>query len=385
MNSTRLTILVFMVLLMAIKANGQDRIITTGVPFLLITPDARAAGMGELGVATSPDSYAQQWNPAKYAFSENNSGIGLSYTPYLRQLVDDIFLGSLTYFNKINERSAWASSLKYFSYGNVQFNDLMSGTIIDQGSKRPNEITLDLSYSLKLSESFAMSVAGRFLRSDLKVHTDMDATSANSLGVDISGFYQSSTFDMGNLNGLIRGGFNISNIGPRLKYDEGGQMDFIPTNLRLGSGLDIIFDASNVLGVQLEFSKLLVPTPVAYYDDNDEFKGYRQPDIDFFKGIFQSFNDAPGGFQEELKEITWALGVEYLFAQTLALRTGYFNESEQKGSRRYITFGAGFKLNGMEIDISYLSSTSKIRNPLENTLRFSLSFNFDGSNKSDDQ
>ena len=385
MNSTRLTIWVFMVLLMAIKANGQDRIITTGVPFLLITPDARAAGMGELGVATSPDSYAQQWNPAKYAFSENNSGIGLSYTPYLRQLVDDIFLGSLTYFNKINERSAWASSLKYFSYGNVQFNDLMSGTIIDQGSKRPNEITLDLSYSLKLSESFAMSVAGRFLRSDLKVHTDMDATSANSLGVDISGFYQSSTFDMGNLNGLIRGGFNISNIGPRLKYDEGGQMDFIPTNLRLGSGLDIIFDASNVLGVQLEFSKLLVPTPLAYYDDNDEFKGYRQPDIDFFKGIFQSFNDAPGGFQEELKEITWALGVEYLFAQTLALRTGYFNESEQKGSRRYITFGAGFKLNGMEIDISYLSSTSKIRNPLENTLRFSLSFNFDGSNKSDDQ
>ncbi len=385
MNSTRLTIWVFMVLLMAIKANGQDRIITTGVPFLLITPDARAAGMGELGVATSPDSYAQQWNPAKYAFSENNSGIGLSYTPYLRQLVDDIFLGSLTYFNKINERSAWASSLKYFSYGNVQFNDLMSGTIIDQGSKRPNEITLDLSYSLKLSESFAMSVAGRFLRSDLKVHTDMDATSANSLGVDISGFYQSSTFNMGNLNGLIRGGFNISNIGPRLKYDEGGQMDFIPTNLRLGSGLDIVFDASNVLGVQLEFSKLLVPTPVAYYDDNNEFKGYRQPDIDFFKGIFQSFNDAPGGFQEELKEITWALGVEYLFAQTLALRTGYFNESEQKGSRRYITFGAGFKLNGMEIDISYLSSTSKIRNPLENTLRFSLSFNFDGSNKSDDQ
>ena len=157
MNSTRLTIWVFMVLLMAIKANGQDRIITTGVPFLLITPDARAAGMGELGVATSPDSYAQQWNPAKYAFYENNSGIGLSYTPYLRQLVDYIFLGSLTYFNKINERSAWASSLKYFSYGNVQFNDLMSGTIIDQGSKRPNEITLDLSYSLKLSESFAMS------------------------------------------------------------------------------------------------------------------------------------------------------------------------------------------------------------------------------------
>lgn len=368
-----------------VQAIGQDRVITTGVPFLLITPDARAAGMGELGVATSADAYAQQWNPAKYAFSENNSGLGLSYTPYLRQLVDDIFLGSLTYFNKLNERSAWATSLKYFSYGNVQFNDMMSGTIIDQGSKRPNEITIDLSYSLKLSEKFAMAVAGRFLRSDLKIHTDMDATSANSLGVDIAGFYQGDTFDMGNLDGLIRAGFNISNIGPRLKYDEGGQMDFIPTNLKLGSGVDFIFDPSNVLGVYIEFSKLLVPTPVAYYDNNNQPQGYRQPDIDFFNGIFKSFNDAPGGTQEELKEITWALGLEYLFAKTLALRTGYFNESEEKGSRRYLTFGAGFKLNGMEIDISYLSSTSKIRNPLENTLRFSLSFNFDGSSRATDE
>ena len=196
MKLIRPFITIFIVQLFAIHANGQDRVITTGVPFLLITPDAKAAGMGELGVATSPDSYSQQWNPAKYAFSDINSGMGLSYTPYLRKLVDDIFLGSLTFFNRINVRSAWATSLKYFSYGNVQFNNIMAGTIIDQGSKRPNEITLDLSYSLKLSESFAMAVAGRFLRSDLKIHTDMDATSANSLGVDIAGFYQSSTFDI---------------------------------------------------------------------------------------------------------------------------------------------------------------------------------------------
>ena len=361
---------------------GQERVITTGVPFLLITPDARAAGMGELGVATSPDPYAQQWNPAKYAFSESNSGLGLSYTPYLRQLVDDIFLGSLTYYKKLNDRSAWASSLKYFSYGNVQFNNMMSGTIIDQGSKRPNEITLDLSYSLKLSEKFSMAVAGRFLRSDLKIHTDIDATSANSLGVDIAGFYQGSPFGLGNNDARFRGGFNISNIGPRLKYDEGGQMDFIPTNLKIGSGMDLIFDSSNILGIHLEFSKLLVPTPVAFYDNNNQQLGYRQPDVNFFNGIFKSFNDAPGGFDEELKEITWALGLEYLFANTLALRSGYFNESEEKGSRRYLTFGAGFKLKSMEIDISYLSSTSKIRNPLENTLRFSLSFNFDGANRS---
>ena len=379
MRSSCLLIIFFIVFSVVIKINAQDRIITTGVPFLLITPDARAAGMGELGVATSVDAYAQQWNPAKYAFSESRSGMGLSYTPYLRQLVDDIFLGNLTYFNKIDERSAWAASFKYFSYGNVQFNKMMAGTIIDQGSKRPNEITLDLSYSLKLSEKFAMSVAGRFLRSDLKIHTDMDATSANSLGVDIAGFYRGSTFDVGKVDGLMRAGFNISNIGPRLKYDEGGQTDFIPTNLRVGSGLDLIFDPSNILGIYLEFSKLLVPTPVAYYDENNILLGYRQPDINFFNGIFKSLNDAPGGMQEELKEITLALGFEYLFAETLALRTGYFNESEEKGSRQYMTFGAGVELNGMVIDISYLFSTSKIRNPLENTLRFSLSFNFDGS------
>jgi hypothetical protein len=379
MRSTCPVTKLFFVLFFVVQANAQDRIITTGVPFLLITPDARAAGMGELGVATSVDAYAQQWNPAKYPFSRKDSGLGLSYTPYLRQIVDDIFLGNLTYFIKTNDRSAWAASFKYFSYGNVQFNKMMSGTIIDQGSKRPNEMTLDLSYSLKLSEKFAMSVAGRFLRSDLKIPTEIDATSANSLGVDISCFYEGSSFGMGSFDGLFRSGLNVSNIGPRLKYDEGGQMDFIPTNLRIGSGLDVIFDPSNVLGVYLEFSKLLVPSPVAYFDNDNNLKGYSQPDINFFNGIFKSFNDAPGGIQEELKEITWALGFEYLFAETLALRTGYFNESEEKGSRKYMTFGAGVKLKGMGVDISYLSSASKIRNPLENTLRFSLSFNFDGS------
>ena len=313
-----------------VQAIGQDRVITTGVPFLLITPDARAAGMGELGVATSADAYAQQWNPAKYAFSENNNGLGLSYTPYLRQLVDDIFLGSLTYFNKLNERSAWATSLKYFSYGNVQFNDMMSGTIIDQGSKRPNEITIDLSYSLKLSEKFAMAVAGRFLRSDLKIHTDMDATSANSLGVDISGFYQGDTFDMGNLDGLIRAGFNISNIGPRLKYDEGGQMDFIPTNLKLGSGVDFIFDPSNVLGVHIEFSKLLVPTPVAYYDNNNQPQGYRQPDIDFFNGIFKSFNDAPGGNSRGIKGNYMGFGFGISFCENFSPQDRLFQRKRRK-------------------------------------------------------
>ena len=371
--------IIYLIFINILNINAQERVITTGVPFLLITPDARAGGMGELGVATSPDAYAQQWNPAKYAFIESDNGLGLSYTPYLRQLVDDIFLGSLTYFNKINERSAWAASLKYFSLGNIQFNESIAGTIVDQGSKRPNEITLDLSYSLKLSDKFSMSVAGRYIRSDLKINIDMDATSANTLGVDIAGFYQSNSFGIGNKDAVLRTGFNISNIGPRLKYDEGGQKDFIPTNLRMGSGIDFILDESNVLGINIEFSKLLVPSPIAFYDENDNLY-YRQPDVSFLKGILESFGDAPDGSKEELKEVTWAVGTEYKFGKNFALRTGYFNESIEKGSRRYLTFGAGFKYNNTNIDISYLSSTSQIRNPLENTLRFSLTFNFDGLN-----
>ena len=371
--------IIYLIFINILNINAQERVITTGVPFLLITPDARAGGMGELGVATSPDAYAQQWNPAKYAFIESDNGLGLSYTPYLRQLVDDIFLGSLTYFNKVNERSAWAASLKYFSLGNIQFNESIAGTIVDQGSKRPNEITLDLSYSLKLSDKFSMSVAGRYIRSDLKINIDMDATSANTLGVDIAGFYQSNSFGIGNKDAVFRTGFNISNIGPRLKYDEGGQKDFIPTNLRIGSGIDFILDESNVLGINIEFSKLLVPSPIAFYDENDNLY-YRQPDVSFLKGILESFGDAPDGSKEELKEVTWAVGTGYKFGKNFALRTGYFNESIEKGSRRYLTFGAGFKYNNTNIDISYLSSTSKIRNPLENTLRFSLTFNFDGLN-----
>jgi len=374
--------LVFFLCPLILFSQSTDRVITTGVPFLLITPDARAAGMGELGVASSADAFSQQWNPAKYVFTDSNSGFGISYTPYLSQLVDDIFLGNLTYYRQISERSSWAGSLKYFSLGDIQFNEIVGGSIVDQGVQRPNELTLDISYALKLSEKFSMSVGGRFIRSDLKISMDVDATSANSLGVDIAGFYKSDLFDFYNNSSRLRMGFNISNIGPRLKYDEGGQMNFIPTNLRIGSGFDIIFDDNNLLGIHLEASKLLVPSPVASYNDENEFIGYKQPDINFLTGIFRSFNDAPDGVSEELKEVTWALGFEYLFNNTIAFRTGYFNESEQKGSRRYITLGTGFSLNFTKVDISYLFSTARIRNPLEKTLRFSLTFNIN-SNKNE--
>ena len=373
-NNTRyfyLTIIFFV----TISVYSQDRVITTGVPFLQITPDARAAGMGDIGVATSADEFSQQWNPAKYPFNVNNEGFAISYTPYLSKLVNDIFLGNVTYYKKLNERSAWATSFKYFSLGDIQFNEIIGGTIVDQGIEKPNELTLDISYSLKLSELFSMSVVARYIRSDLKLSSDSDSSSANSLGIDISAFYRSKTFEFSGINSILRSGINISNIGPRLKYDVGGRQNFIPTNLKVGTGLQLNIDDDNSITFNLELNKLLVPTPIAFFDQNNEFIGYKQPDIGFLKGIIESFSDAPDGFKEELQEIAWSLGFEYIFKNNFSLRTGYFNENRYKGSRRYITFGTGFLIDQMNFNVSYLFSTSNVRSPLENTLRFSLAFN----------
>ena len=363
------------ILIITISVYSQDRVITTGVPFLQITPDARAAGMGDMGVATSADEFSQQWNPAKYPFNTNNEGFAISYTPYLSKLVNDIFLGNVTYYKKLNERSAWATSFKYFSLGDIQFNEIIGGTIVDQGIEKPNELTLDISYSLKLSELFSMSVVARYIRSDLKLSSDSDSSSANSIGIDISAFYKSKSFEFSGMNSILRSGINISNIGPRLKYDVGGRQNFIPTNLKVGTGLQMNIDDDNSITVNLELNKLLVPTPIAFFDQNNEFIGYKQPDVGFLKGIIESFSDAPEGFKEELQEIAWSLGFEYVFKNNFSLRTGYFNENKYKGSRRYITFGTGFLINQMNFNVSYLFSTSNVRSPLENTLRFSLAFN----------
>ena len=371
--------------------NQDRRVITTGVPFLLIAPDARAAAMGDMGVATSVDAFSQQWNSSKYAFSETKSGIGVSYTPYLSKLVNDIFLGNVTYFNRIDDRSAFAASLKYFSLGDIEFvNDEFSEALI----QRPNELTIDASYALRLSDQFAMSVAMRYLRSDLRLDgVDGDATPASTFGVDISGYYQSEEEAYADFNGRWRAGFAIQNIGPKFKYDEGGRENFQPTNLRLGTGFDFIFDDYNKISVTAEVAKLLVPTPpVLGYVDRDgdgsqnkdpNSEGFeptiivegKDPDVSFLSGIFQSFGDAPDGFSEELKEFTWALGAEYLYQDSFAFRAGYFNESEDKGARKFLALGAGFKANVVNIDLSYLFSASKVQSPLENTLRFSLTFN----------
>ncbi|WP_046745185.1 type IX secretion system outer membrane channel protein PorV [Kordia zhangzhouensis] len=380
---------------------NDTRVITTGVPFLLITPDARAGGMGELGVATSPDTYSQQWNPAKYAFANEQIGVGISYTPYLSDLVNDIFLGNLTFYNRINERSAWSASIKYFSLGEIE---IITQQQADIGNftpliERPNELAIDASYALRLSDQFSMSVTGRFLRSDLKLQSqqDVEANAASTFAVDIAGYYQSEEIAYDNYNGRWRAGFNISNLGPKLKYDELGQENFLPTQLKLGGGFDFIFDEYNKLAVSAEVNKLLVPTPpiLGFVDKDDDGNqdsdDLSTPDVDeseptiivegqddnvgFVSGIFQSFGDAPGGFSEELKEFTWALGAEYWYQDSFALRVGYFNESEIKGARKFFTLGAGFKYSAVKIDVSYLFSASKVRNPLENTLRFSLTFN----------
>ena len=372
-------LLLFSLLLMAENVFAQNEIppqpITTGVPFLLIAADARAGGMGDIGVATSADAFSQQWNPSKYAFSINQSGFGVTYTPYLSSLVNDIFLGNLTYFNRINERSAFAGSFRYFSLGEIELRDTFDQEPLIQS---PNEFTFDMTYALRLSDRFSMAVTGRYLRSDLRIQASTeDASAASSFAVDISGYYQSEEIAMSDFNGRWRGGFNISNIGPKIKYDEVGQENFLPTKLGLGAGFDFILDQYNTIGANLELNKLLVPTPKDFNGDGvlDAEDADQYNDIGFISGMFSSFGDAPGGFSEELSEFTWALGVEYWYQDVFAFRTGYFNESEDKGSRKFLSLGAGFKYTSINIDLSYLFSTSRVRSPLEGTLRFGLTFN----------
>ena len=375
-----------------IPNSDDSRAITTGVPFMLIAADARSAGLADIGVTTSADAFSQQWNASKYAFAVSKQGIGITYTPYLSSLVSDIFLGNVTYYNRLNERSALAFGFRYFSNGEIELRET-----IDQEPLivKPNELAFDVSYSLRLDERFSMGITGRYIRSDLKLQTaNEDATAASSFAVDISGYYQSEEVAYDSFDGRWRGGFNISNIGPKLKYDEVGSESSLPTNLALGGGFDFILDEYNKIGVSIEFNKLLVPTPpirgTEFVDDNGNgelddgevvidnnaiYKG-KDPDVNFFKGMTQSFTDAPNGFSEELNEVTWALGAEYWFRDVFAFRAGYFNEHPDKGARQFMSLGAGFKYTTINIDISYLISTSSVVSPLEGTLRFGLTFSF---------
>lgn len=373
-------------------AKAQDRPITTGVPFLLVAADARAAGLADQGVATSADAFSQQWNPAKYAFSVDKQGFSVSYTPYLTDLVNDISLSQLTYYNKINERSAFAGSVRYFSIGDIELRENQT----DQPNiVKPSEYAIDGSYSLKLSEMFSMAVGARFISSNLGLTTEGQSLSAaRSFAFDVAGFYQSEEIAYSDFNGRWRAGFNFQNLGPKINYDlsdSDNGSNFLPANLRLGAGFDFILDDYNKVAVSLEFAKLLVPTqqkpvPVDLNDDGDtqdagETDGVQEANNDYnsigwVPGIFKSFGDAPDGFSEELKEITYSVGAEYLYQDSFAMRLGYFHQSPEKGAMKFFSLGAGFKYNIVKVDVSYLFSASKVKNPLENTLRFSLTFNF---------
>lgn len=336
--------------------------ITTATPFLLIVPDARAGAMGDVGVSTSADASSLFHNPSKIAFSGRQVMVGINYSPWLRNLTDDIFIGSGSYINRFSENAAWGAEFRYFSLGQVDLTDNVGNP---NGTINPNEFALSGTYALKLSETFSMGVTGRYFRSNLAfTGTNSTLQPINSFAVDVSGYFQSTEENYGTFNGRYRVGFNIANIGPKVSYVP-GEEDFIPTNLKFGGGFDFILDDYNIISVNTEFTKLLVPTPQA--DGSDRDKG-------FISGIFSSFGDAEGGFGEELEEVTYALGAEYLYNNAFALRAGYFHEGENKGNRQFFTLGAGFKTNALNIDLSYLINSSDVNNPLENSLRFSLSF-----------
>ena len=387
----KIALLIIFASIQIINAQEESFVITTGVPFLLVAADARAAGMADQGVATSTDAFSQQWNPAKYAFAVDKQGFTASYTPYLTDLVNDISLGQATYYNRINERSAFAFSLRYFGLGEIE---LRQNADDPAQIVKPSEMAIDGSYSLKLSEKFSMAVAGRYIRSALRIPTadSGDSKPATTFAFDIAGFFVGEETAYSDFNGRLRLGFNFQNMGPKINYDAGSSDDnsanFLPANMRIGGSYDFILDDFNKVSLNVEFAKLLVPSPQSADLDGDklittqeeiDLRNQNNADynkINWVSGIFSSFGDAPGGFSEELKEFTYSVGTEYLYQDSFAFRLGYFHESPVKGARKFFSLGAGFKYNVVKVDVSYLFSASKVKNPLENTLRFSLSFAF---------
>lgn len=366
--------------LLALGAYAQDDVnpIQTAMPSLNIAPDARAGGMGDAGVATAPDVYSQHWNAAKYAFSPSKAGFGISYTPWLRKIINDIALVyGVGYYKLGNENNqALSASIRYFSIGDVKvvtdLNDF-NGVVLS-----PNELAIDLAYSRKLTETFSGAVTVRYIRADYTGGTD-DTSVGNAFAADISG-YNESYIRTGSSESLLSFGFNISNIGTKISTNGDSRNEFLPTNLRLGASLMYPINEVSTISFSADLNKYLVPTPPVKKEGetNDEFSkrmaDYR--DINPIAGIFKSFGDAPGGFSEEMKEIAWSLGAEYDYNDKFRLRTGYFHENKMKGNRQYLSFGAGFKLSAFQLDVAYLLATAQ-QNPLDQTLRFSLGFDID--------
>lgn len=352
--------------------------IPTSVPSLTIAPDARAGGMGDAGVATAPDVYSQYWNPAKYAFAPDKAGAGMGYTPWLKKIVDDIYLAYGVGYYKIGsgDNQAISASIRYFSIGDVEYNTMQSqfnGEIFS-----PYELALDVSYSRKLTETYSMAVTLRYIRADYSGASDEDGSADDVFAADIAG-YNESYVNIGQSESLLSFGFNISNIGGKISNNNGLTSNFIPTNLRLGASLMYPLSEVSTISASLDFNKLLVPTPPIRKDgETDEDWDKRKQDYfdtNSISGIFKSFGTEDGGFSEKLKEISVSFGTEYDYNDQFKVRAGYFHENKMKGNRRYFTFGAGFKMNSIQLDAAYLLSTVN-QNPLDQTLRFTLAYNF---------
>ena len=360
---------------------GRDNLntITTAVPFLLISPDSRAGGMGDVGVATSPDANSLHWNPAKFAFVEDEVGFAVSYVPWLRALVPDINLSYLAGYKKLNKNEAIAMELRYFTLGDITFTDVIGNNL---GQYKPSEFAVGSAYSRKLSDQFSLAISGRYIYSNLTGGQSAGGITTNagqSIAADVAGYFRKD-IRIAKKDMELALGANISNIGNKVRYTETSTRDFIPINLRLGTALNADLDEYNKISFAFDINKLLVPTPPIYNDSIDGQIDFGQdPNVSVVSGIFQSFGDAPGGFSEEMREINFSVGTEYWYDDQFAVRAGYFNEHNTKGGRKFFTFGSGVKYNVFALDFSYLINASRAingNNPLANTMRFTLIFDF---------
>jgi len=358
---------------------GNLNTITTAVPFLLISPDSRAGGMGDVGVATTPDANSLHWNPAKFSFVEDEVGFSVSYVPWLRALVPDINLSYLAGYKKLNDNDAVAMELRYFTLGDITFTDVIGNNL---GQYKPSEFAIGSSYSRKLSDQFSLAIAGRYIYSNLTGGQSAGGITTNagqSIAADVAGYYK-KTVRIAKKDMDLAFGANISNIGNKISYTETSTRDFIPINLRLGTALNADLDDYNKISFAFDLNKLLVPTPPIYNDSiDDQIDFGKDPNVSVVSGIFQSFGDAPGGSSEEMREINFSVGTEYWYDDQFAVRAGYFNEHDTKGGRKFFTFGSGVRYNVFSLDFSYLINASRAingNNPLANTMRFTLIFDF---------
>ncbi|MBO4822557.1 MAG: type IX secretion system outer membrane channel protein PorV [Prevotella sp.] len=353
--------------------------VNTSVTSQTIAPDARAAGMGDVGVATDPDVVSQYWNPSKYPFTISRAGVALNYTPWLRQLVNDMDLAYLVGYYRIGDYSAVSGSLRYFSLGEVLTSSSLDGS--NDMTINPYEMSLDVAYSLMLSEHFSLGAAVRWIYSDLTYDYTEDTSPGSAFAADLSCYYQ-NYLNLGARECQLGLGFNVSNIGSKITFGGDEHSEFIPTNMRLGASLMIPVDEYNRFTIAADLNKLLVPTYPKQREEetSQEYQDRLEKeyfDVSSISGMFKSFNDAPNGFKEELQEVQWSIGAEYIYHDQFAIRAGYHDEHENKGNRKYFTVGAGFRMNVFSLDAGYVIATAK-SNPLDQTLRFTLSFDMDG-------